>query len=140
MTKREYPGNPGLLPGPIMRRLLDVACEFQRLSPWQIMWDTAFVGSRDERTRELRICSVLGRGNEVFGMLSYRGADGVGLAHALVTQEHEPSTQQLLRGMDCIKVEFSPKHRDDKVWPEQLARRALGRTVVSYQRSHDHIA
>lgn len=86
-----------------MRRLLGAASEFQRLRPWKTMWDSVFVGCRDERSRELRICSVLGAAGEVFGMVSYRGAEGLGLVHTLTTQEHEPPPEQFLSGMNCLR-------------------------------------
>jgi hypothetical protein len=42
-------------------------------------------------------------------MVSYRGNEGIGLVHVFLTQEHEPSFQQLLRGMNCLKLDFGLK-------------------------------
>ena len=92
-----------------MRPLLEAALQFKRMTPWDKMCDTDFVGCRDERTGELRVSCVLGAAGEVFGMVSYRGVEGLGLVHAFLTQEGELRREQILNGMNCLKMEFCYK-------------------------------
>jgi hypothetical protein len=109
MTKRTTAVDSEPLPEDVMRRMLEVAMEFHRLSPWKTLSDVDFIGCRDERSGELRIGSVMGGGGEVFGWVSYRGNEGLGLVHALLTQMPEPSPQQFMNGMNCLKLDLCRK-------------------------------
>lgn len=59
------------------RRLMEAVHDFREAAPWERMWDSPVVGVQDPESGEIGCCSVMGAGGEVFGLMVFRGAEGL---------------------------------------------------------------
>jgi len=74
--------------------LMQATTEFCAMQPWRHMWDCDMLGIEDESTGNVRLACVLGRNRECFGLVIYRGVEGV--RNVLQMAANEPD----IRGLD----------------------------------------
>src|SRR5262245_1645363 len=91
------------------RALIDAATDFAALEPWKLIGDVTTVGLIDPATNATRIGQVLGNAGEVFAAVFYRRV-GIRWILDLLGTDLDPHDPSLIDGMDCLKVEFVPKH------------------------------
>lgn len=59
------------------KELLEAAKEFNNAKPWKWLGDTDVFGIKFYDIDEIIFCSVLGMGDEVYGMATYKGLQGI---------------------------------------------------------------
>lgn len=70
------------------QEVLTKAKEFQKLKPWEVMFDEHIFAVEDPVTQEHIYCSVLGGGDEMFGLAVYIGNDGYRSLMAAMTEDN----------------------------------------------------
>lgn len=74
--------------------LMQATSEFCAMQPWRHMWDCDMLGIEDEATGNVRLACVLGRNRECFGLVVYRGVEGVRSVLQMAAEEPD------IRGLD----------------------------------------
>jgi hypothetical protein len=82
------------------------------------MYDSDVVGLIDPVTGETRIGAVLGAAGNLFAAVFYRRPAGLRWMLQLLDETTDPEDLNSADGMDCLKLEFVPKH---ELWKEDLA-------------------
>jgi len=59
------------------RTLYHLAGEFQKLAPWEWMWDSDIFSIENPKNKERGYCCVMGRNGEHFAFAVYRGTEGL---------------------------------------------------------------
>jgi hypothetical protein len=102
------------------RALVPLADEFQRLAPWEWMHDSHVVGLRHPLTKEVLLCSILGRLRQVFALLVYRHDTGRRWLLNTILNDGDPGGFERLDTafeQNLVKVEFVAKRelaKEDK--------------------------
>jgi len=107
----------------LWREALERACVFRKLAPWQWMDDTAISVFIDGDNAPWFAC-VLGGGGEVFGLVLYRGEEGLRALCGLHQAGREPDVEDARFAQSAIDVTFGPKSALDRHDLARLA--ALG--------------
>ncbi|GIP35133.1 plasmid pRiA4b ORF-3 family protein [Paenibacillus sp. J2TS4] len=61
----------------LWHKLFSLAAQFNKLQPWMWMSDIDLFAVADEKSGEVGYCSVLGEGQELFGLAVYKGEEGL---------------------------------------------------------------
>lgn len=90
------------------RKLYEIAVKFRDLAPWRWMTDSDIFGVKDPETGKVGYCCVLGMAGEVFGMVLYRGTEGlIGYLNMLYGEIR--SAEDFVMTQDCIKATFEDR-------------------------------
>jgi hypothetical protein len=110
----------------VWRELYHAANAFQILAPWRWMHDRHVLGIENEHG--VRLISVLGKLNEVYGLASYRGSYGTSfLLHVLLNNSDGDASGAALC-QDALVAEFAPARelrREDRAVINQLCFKPL---------------
>lgn len=95
------------------RRLLDTAQRFREAEPWRWLSDWPLLGLQDPVTGQFGFASVMGAAGEAFGLLVFRGAEGL-WTNARIVELDEMGTwthRAVMREMDALS--FNLGDRED---------------------------
>lgn len=116
----------------LCRRLLTLAAAYNKLAPWEWMGDTEIFAVSDTATGEVGYCSILGGGQEVFGLAVYKGDQGLRTLLNIMQGQLEPSVAMYeqkslllsfedrheLTADDIAQIQYTGvKFRGRKAWP-----------------------
>lgn len=88
--------------------LLEVTDRIAQLQPWEFFHDVDLIGVRDDTTGDLRVACILGRLQEVFGVLIHR--HDAGRRYLYETVNHTAlAFEEGLEDIDYLKVEWTNK-------------------------------
>ncbi len=87
-------------------RLVEAAHKFQRLAPWDWMWDDDNFGIKDPGTGEVLYCSVLGRIGVQRGLAAYVGSEGLADLFAIQRMNNDEHTNKKVRHRQRALVAF----------------------------------
>src|SRR3989338_1822045 len=59
------------------KELYKQAVKFKEIAPWCWMWDSNLFGVKNPEDGETGYCCVLGAAGEVFGLVVYKGCEGL---------------------------------------------------------------
>lgn len=93
--------------------LYQAAFKFYEIVPWDWMYDSDIFGVQNPETGEIAYCCVLGAGGSCYGLVAYRGAEGLDLHQKI--QNHEIKTEDAIFAQNALFLEFAPKKVLDKV-------------------------
>lgn len=106
----EQPQPPVVSPD-IYRALVDSAMELRRLEPWKFLDDGQIIGLQDTPDGPIRIASILGCAQQVYGLIIFRRKSGIRWILETLGKDHTVGLQHqnFLLSQDCLKIEFLPK-------------------------------
>jgi len=117
------------------KSLLDVSLAFRELAPWRWMGDSQMLGIQEGGNDTLRLASVLGAAGEVFGLIVYRGQEGLRCLWRALTREVDYSSPGTLFVPDAIGLDFGPKEcltKEDRTVLKNLKYRSTAQTSFFY--------
>jgi hypothetical protein len=123
----------------IWRELYAKAREFQELAPWEWMEDVHILGVNNQHG--VRLISVLGAMEEVFGFASYRGSVGANYLLKLISGEISPQGPQAGFGQRALLLDFVPRsqlRKEDKAILQQIGFKPLAGKPQRYPEFYSH--
>lgn len=98
------------VPLPVWKQLYEAAQRVQDIQPWEHLDDLDLVAVRDPSAGASGYGAFMGSGGSLFGYCAYRGAEGFGVYRGLVDGLINPSTDDYVSRLDCLKVEFGSRN------------------------------
>lgn len=88
-----------------------LAKEFHRLEPWTWIADDQIFAVHDSETGLTGYCGVLGQGEELFGLVVYRGEQGLRNLHQLMTEDltSGPLAEEFPYHQDAILLSYEDR-------------------------------
>lgn len=104
--------------------LYQAAAEFRDDQPWSWMDDVDLFGVKDPETGETAYCCILGAEGSVFGLVAYRGAEGLKVYSQTVLGEVDTSSPDLASRLYCLMATF--ENREDVYETDRAVIKQLG--------------
>lgn len=98
----------------VWKKLYRAAIAFQRLHPWDWMWDRGLFGVQNPDTGQIGYCCVMGRLGEHFALAVYRGSSGLAGYVTVATSRIAQDSGALLSTQNCLMVSFEDRQELDK--------------------------
>jgi hypothetical protein len=89
-------------------KLFETALKFKQIEPWNWMDDGSMFGIKDPETGNIGYCCVIGLLGEVFGLIVYRGEDGL-KSWLKIQQSGNPDDLDNFYIQDCLSVTFEDR-------------------------------
>lgn len=86
--------------------LYEASVRFRDLAPWQWINDSTLFAVRNPERDEAAYCCVMGKLDDVFGLVAYRGDRGFSVFQRLKDQEDQPGNPELAVSQDCLLAMF----------------------------------
>ena len=91
------------------KNLFTTAQKFKALGCWEWIYDSDVFGVLPDEKGEIGYCAVLGARREIFGLVVYRGTEGLSVYEQMYSEELEigdpdvPFMQNCLMGKRCME-------------------------------------
>ena len=122
------------------KTLYDLAKQFKTLGPWEWMYDGDLFGVQHPETGEIGWCCVLGNLGQVFGLVVYRGTEGVDgflKIHSGEVDIQEPDSPHYQK---CLMASFEDRdhlEQEDRDIIKQLGLKFRGRGAWPLFRNYE---
>lgn len=89
--------------------LYEAAIQFEKIKPWNWMWDTNIFGVQNPLTGEIGYCCIMGGAGEHFALAVYQGSEGLNGYLLLQSGENYPSLQDMLSFQKLLMASFEDR-------------------------------
>ena len=121
------------------KELYEWAREFKELACWDWMDDSSLFGVEDQESGETLYCCVMGALGEVFGLIAYRGSQGLSVYQDIQSGKIDPMDENLHALQTCLSLTFDDRNmleKKDLTLIKDLGLKFRGRQAWPCFRSH----
>jgi hypothetical protein len=121
------------------KALYECTALFKELAPWEWMGDSQVFGVKNPENDEIGYCCVLGAAGEIYGLLVYRGTEGLVFFEGLQSGIISSKTEDVHVMQNCLALTFDDREmlrKDDLAVIKDLGLKFRGRQVWPLFRSH----
>lgn len=118
--------------------LLDQAFAFKQIAPWTWMTDDLLFGVQDLKSGEIGYCCVIGNLGEVYGLIVYKGTEGLAGCLKLYELETPENNFDAVLSQHCLKLTFEDREdtkREDREILKNLGLKLRGRNAYPVLRN-----
>ena len=91
------------------KKLYELAIRFEKLAPWNWMYDVDVFGVMDPKTKTIGYCSVMGNNKEFYGLGVYPGAEGFGSFDMLARGEIPDDINEKMHSQKCLMMAYDKR-------------------------------
>jgi hypothetical protein len=96
---------------PVVQSLYGAAEECRKLKPWDLLDDSQMFGVRSKHIPETLYCCVMGAAKFAYGLVMYRGSDGLNMFLDLQLGLVDESDVDAVKMHHALTLEFAPKQK-----------------------------
>ncbi len=114
------------------KELYDLALKFKQIAPWTWMTDDLLFGVQDPKTGEIGYCCVIGNLGEVYGLVLYKGSEGLASCLKLYELKTPGNNFDAYLAQRCLKLTFEDREdtaREDREILKNLGLKLRGRNA-----------
>ncbi|MCK5320935.1 hypothetical protein KAJ61_06135, partial [Candidatus Parcubacteria bacterium] len=91
------------------KKLYELAIKFEKLAPWNWMYDVDVFGVMDPETKTIGYCSVMGNNKEFYGLGIYPGAEGFESLDILARGEVPDDVNERMHTQKCLMMAYDKR-------------------------------
>jgi len=95
------------------KNIYGLALRFKQAAPWTWMTDDLLFGVQHPKTGKIGYCCVIGNLGEVFGLIVYKGAEGLASYRKLYEAMTPENNFDVFLSQDCLKLTFNDREETE---------------------------